>query len=53
MKSAHEVLQRKELELQRVKDEIDALRVTAQLLRDKEDPSPARRKKSAKILPMR
>ena len=53
MKSASEVLQRKELELKRVKEEIDALRVVAQLLRDKGDPTPAAPKKLAKILKMR
>ena len=34
MKSATEVLQRKELEIKRVKQEIEALRVAAQLLRE-------------------
>jgi hypothetical protein len=53
MKSAAEVLQRKELEIQRVKGEIEALRVAAQLLREKEDPAPAPARKSAKILRMR
>jgi hypothetical protein len=53
MKTADEVLQRKELEIKRVKEEIEALRVAAQLLRDKEDPAPLPPKKSAKILRMR
>ncbi len=53
MKSANEVLQRKQLEIKRVKEEIEALRVAAQLLRDKDDPAPVTPKKSAKILRMR
>lgn len=53
MKSADEVLQRKVLELQRVKGEIEALRMAAQLLREKGDPSPVTPKKSAKILRIR
>lgn len=53
MKSADEVLQRKELEIKRVKKEIEALRVAAQLLRDKEDPAPVTPRKTAKILRMR
>lgn len=53
MKSADEVLQRKELELQRVKEEIEALRMAAQLLREKGDPAPVPPKKSAKILRIR
>lgn len=53
MKSADEVLQRKELEIKRVKAEIEALRVAAQLLRDKDDPSPVPSKRTAKILRMR
>jgi hypothetical protein len=53
MRSADEVLQRKELEIQRVKEEIEALRVAAQLLREKGDPAPAPPKKTAKILRMR
>jgi hypothetical protein len=53
MKSADDVLQRKELEIKRVKGEIEALRVAAQLLREKGDPAPVTPKKTAKILPMR
>ena len=53
MKSADEVLQRKELEIKRVKGEIEALRVAAQLLREKGDPAPLTPKKTAKILRMR
>ncbi len=53
MKSADEVLQRKELEIKRVKEEIEALRVAAQLLRDKEDPVPGPPRKSAKIVLIR
>jgi hypothetical protein len=53
MRGADEVLQRKELEIQRVKEEIKALRVAAQLLREKGDPAPAPPKKTAKILRMR
>lgn len=53
MKSADEVIQRKQLEIKRVKQEIEALRVAAQLLREKEDPAPVPPKKSAKILRMR
>jgi hypothetical protein len=53
MISAAEVLQRKELEIKRVKEEIEALRVAAQLLRDKEDPVPESPRKTAKILRMR
>lgn len=53
MKSADEVLQRKQLEIKRVKEEIEALRVAAQLLQEKGDPTPGPPKKSAKILRMR
>jgi hypothetical protein len=53
MKSADEVLVHKELELQKVKEEVEALRLAAQLLRDKEDPSPVPPKKRAKVLRMR
>jgi hypothetical protein len=53
MKRADEVLQRKELEIKRVKEEIEALRMAAQLLRDKDDPGPVPPKKMAKILRMR
>jgi hypothetical protein len=53
MKSADEVLQRKELEIKRVKEEIEALRVAAQLLREKEDPGPITPRKTAKILRIR
>lgn len=53
MRRPDEVLQRKELELKRVKEEIEALRVAAQLLRDKDDPGPVPPKKMAKILRMR
>ncbi|HVO60763.1 MAG TPA: hypothetical protein VMT53_07490 [Terriglobales bacterium] len=53
MKSADEVIQRKELEIKRVKGEIEALRVAAQLLRDKGDPAPVPPKKTGKILRMR
>lgn len=53
MKSADEVLQRKQLEIKRVREEIEALRVAAQLLREKDDPSPMPPKKTAKILRMR
>jgi hypothetical protein len=53
MRSADEVLQRKELEIKRVKEEIEALRVAAQLLREKGDPAPTPAKRTAKILRMR
>lgn len=53
MKSADEVLQRKELDIKRVKEEIEALRMAAQLLREKGDPAPVTPKKTAKILRMR
>jgi hypothetical protein len=52
MKIPDEVLLNKELELERVKEEVEALRIAAQLLRDKEDPSPAPPKKRAKVLRM-
>ncbi|MBV8475212.1 MAG: hypothetical protein JO266_08505 [Acidobacteria bacterium] len=52
MKNADEVLRRKELEIKRVKGEIEALRVAAQLLREKEDPAPVRQK-LAKVLRIR
>ena len=53
MKTADEVLQHKEMEIKRVKEEIEALRVAAQLLRDKGDPAPVPPKKTAKILRIR
>ena len=53
MRSADEVLQRKELEIKRVKEEIEALRVAAQLLRETGDPGPLPTRKSAKVLRMR
>ncbi len=53
MKSTDEVIQRKQLEIKRVKEEIEALRLAAQLLRDKEDPAPVPPKRTAKILRMR
>lgn len=53
MRNADEILQRKELELQRVKEEIEALRMAAQILREKDDPPLAPPRKPAKILRMR
>jgi hypothetical protein len=53
MRSADEILHRKELEIKRVKEEIEALRMAAQLLGEKGDPAPVPPKKSAKILRMR
>jgi hypothetical protein len=50
MKRARQVLQRKEGELERVNDEMEAFRVAARLLEDKGDPAPAARNRSAKIL---
>jgi hypothetical protein len=52
MKSADEVLLNKELELEKVKEEVEALRIAAQLLRDKEDPTPVAPRKPAKVLRM-
>jgi len=51
MKSAAEVLLIKELELQKVKKEIEALRITARLLGDdKAPPRPQVVEKSAKVV---
>jgi hypothetical protein len=48
MKSPAEVLLMKELELQKVKKEIEALRITAKLLGD--EPAPMPMAKSAKVV---
>jgi hypothetical protein len=53
MKNANEVLRRKELEIERVKGEIEALRVAAKLLRDKGDPPLSSPKKLGKVLSIR
>jgi hypothetical protein len=47
MKSPAEVLLTKELELQKIKKEIEALRITAKLLGDEPAPMP---QKSAKVV---
>ena len=53
MKTADEIIEGKQLEIKRVKEEIEALRLAVQLLREKEDPAPVPPKKTAKILRMR
>jgi len=50
MKSATEVLLTKELELQKIKREIEALRIAARLLGDETDAGEAAPKKTAKIV---
>ena len=50
MKSATEVLLMKELELQRIKREIEALRIAARLLGDEQDQPQSPASKSAKIV---
>jgi hypothetical protein len=50
MKTPSEVLRMKELELQRVKKEIEALRIAVQLLGDEKTPSTAPPAKSAKVI---
>lgn len=49
MKSPAEVLLMKELELQKIKKEIEALRITAKLLGDDPSPTPMAQK-SAKVV---
>jgi hypothetical protein len=50
MKSAAEVLLLKELEMQKVKKEIEALRITARLLGEQEKPAPPATEKSPKVV---
>jgi hypothetical protein len=50
MKSPAEVLLMKELELQKVKKEVEALRITARLLGDEKMPRPQVIEKSAKVV---
>jgi hypothetical protein len=50
MKTPSEVLLMKELELQRVKKEIEALRIAVQLLGDEKAPAAEPPAKSAKII---
>jgi hypothetical protein len=50
MKTPSEVLMMKELELQRVKKEIEALRMAVELLGDEKAPGSAPQPKSAKVI---
>jgi hypothetical protein len=50
MKSPAEVLLMKELELQKLKKEIEALRITARLLGDEKQPMGQVTQKSAKVV---
>jgi len=50
MKTTAEVLLMKELELQKVKREIEALRIAARLLGDEQDAAQPSPKKTAKIV---
>lgn len=50
MKTPSEVLRMKELELQRVKKEIEALRIAVQLLGDEKTPSTPLPAKPAKVI---
>ena len=50
MKTAAEVLLMQELELQKIKREIEALRIAAQLLNDEGEPVQPNPRKTAKIV---